>query len=150
MNRHFLIPLFAALSLNAANLIRNASFELGCGDWNLVRFSSQDAIFRKAVSDTENPVHGMRSLRIENPDADTIELSGWEIPLKKDHTYTLSWYAKSGKPGETVVRLYLVCQHDSGMETLSMHFHRTGQLCIHPEIHLGKLGGNRQHSDTLD
>lgn len=98
MNRHFLIPLFAALSLNAANLIRNASFELGCGDWNLVRFSSQDAIFRKAVSDTENPVHGMRSLCIENPDADTIELSGWEIPLKKDHTYTLSWYAKSSRP----------------------------------------------------
>ena len=98
MNRHFLIPLFAALSLNAANLIRNASFELGCGDWNLVRFSSQDAIFRKAVSDTENQVHGMRSLCIENPDADTIELSGWGIPLKKDHTYTLSWYAKSSRP----------------------------------------------------
>ena len=52
MNRHFLIPLFAALSLNAANLIRNASFELGCGDWNLVRFPQSG--FRHGKSGSRN------------------------------------------------------------------------------------------------
>jgi hypothetical protein len=100
MIRFLPIPLLAAilLPLNAANPVRNASFELGCGDWDLVRFSRQDTVFRDAVSDASNPVHGTKSLRIENPDADTIELSGREVLLKKNHTYTLSWYAKSSRP----------------------------------------------------
>ena len=156
MIRFLLIPLLAVilLPLNAANPIRNASFELGCSDWDLVRFSRQDTVFRDAVSDASNPVHGTKSLRIENPDADTIELSGREVLLKKNHTYTLSWYAKSSQPlrfrGAMVAEnrarqwfVYLIRQYDCGMETLSMHVHRTGELRIHPEIHLGKLERDR-------
>ena len=104
MIRFLPIPLLAAilLPLNAENPVRNASFELGCGDWDLVRFSRQDTVFRDAVSDASNPVHGTKSLRIENPDADTIELSGREVLLKKNHTYTLSWYAKTSLCGSAV------------------------------------------------
>lgn len=156
MIRFLPIPLLAAilLPLNAENPVRNASFELGCGDWDLVRFSRQDTVFRDAVSDASNPVHGTKSLRIENPDADTIELSGREVLLKKIILIRSRGTRKQPasavprchgrrKPGETVVCLYLIRQYDCGMETLSMHVHRTGELRIHPEIHLGKLERDR-------
>lgn len=91
--------LFAVLfPLCGGNPIRNASFELGSGDWNVVRFSMKNTGFIAPFSDAEESVHGKRSLRIDNPNADTIELTGQEIALKKGRTYTLSWYAKSSKP----------------------------------------------------
>ncbi len=86
------------LSVSAAPPIRNGSFELGCDDWTLVRFSRQDSQFRPAQSDRTTSVHGRQSLRIENPGADSVELSADRVFLRRGKTYTFSWYARSDRP----------------------------------------------------
>ena len=84
-------------SLSGAPILRNASFELGTEDWKLVRFARKESPFRGAVPDGDTRVHGRLSLRIENPDADSLELTSGLVFLRKGRTYTFSWYARSDR-----------------------------------------------------
>ena len=85
-------------ALSAAPEIRNGSFELGSDDWTVVRFSRKDQYFRPAQPDPKQRIHGRQSLRIDNPNADSVELSAVRVFLRKGQTYTLSWYARSDRP----------------------------------------------------
>lgn len=85
-------------ALSAAPEIRNGSFELESDDWTVVRFSRKDQYFRPAQPDPKQRIHGRQSLRIDNPNADSVELSAVRVFLRKGQTYTLSWYARSDRP----------------------------------------------------
>ncbi len=81
----------------AENMVRNSSFELGLADWALVRISENTA-YIDAVKDVREKIHGASSLKIFNPDADTIRMFSHEIKVKSGSSYTVSFYAKSSVP----------------------------------------------------
>ena len=94
----FLLSFHLTTLLSADNLIQDGSFELGNSDWRTIRFSKQGKFFRAPHVDRSDFIHGKQSLFIENPDADTIELTGKEVFLKGGKPYIFSWYAKSSRP----------------------------------------------------
>lgn len=114
MKSFFLTGVFLGASLCALSgepFLRNASFELGTEDWKLVRFAQKESSFRKGVPDRKYKIHGRQSLRIDNPDADTIELTSRLLSLRKGRTYTFSWYARSDRP--LLLRGAMISQCDS-------------------------------------
>lgn len=163
MKSFFLTGVFLSASLCALSgepFLRNASFELGTEDWKLVRFAQKESSFRKGVPDRKYKIHGRQSLRIDNPDADTIELTSRLLSPQGPHIHVLLVCQERSTPSSSrsddlAVRQPLVCgdiacNSHIRIETLPLHVPGSGRFRLSSPLHLGKLGRKSKFSHVVD
>ena len=101
---------FSVLQVNAKNLIKNSSFEVGLEGYGLTRGvlekGQKELKFIPLAIDNKEKYHGNFSLRIDNPDIDRISIKTREFKLESGKSYTFSFWAKASIPNVTLVMLF--------------------------------------------
>lgn len=91
--------LFKYRPINSRNLVDNASFELGCANWQV---SDGGTTMTGWIVDNTQSWHGKKSLKIErgNNVSSSVRIRSQIMQVEKGQSYTLSCYAKSERPAQ--------------------------------------------------